>query len=34
VIDGVPAEAFDIATGELKFGTTEILADVKAQIGL
>ncbi len=33
-IDGVPVEAFDIATGELKFGTTDILANVKAQIGL
>jgi phage tail tube protein FII len=31
---GVPAEAFDIATGELKFSTTDVLADVKAQIGL
>lgn len=33
-IDGVPVEAFDLAIGELKFGTTDILADVKAQIGL
>jgi len=33
-IDSIPAEAFDIATGELKFGTTDILANVKAQIGL
>lgn len=34
VIDGVPAEAFDIATGQLKFGLTDILEDVKRQIGL
>jgi phage tail tube protein FII len=33
-IDGIPVEGFDIATGELKFGSTDILADVKAQIGL
>lgn len=33
-IDGIPVEAFDIAIGELKFGTTDILADVKAQVGL
>jgi len=33
-IDGVPSEAFDIAVGELKFGTTDVLADVKSQIGL
>lgn len=33
-IDGIPVEGFDIATGELKFGTTDILADVKSQIGL
>lgn len=33
-IDGVPVEAFDIEIGELKFGTTDILAEVKAQVGL
>jgi len=33
-IGGIPAEAFDIATGELKFSTVDVLADVKAQIGL
>ncbi len=33
-IGGIPVEGFDIATGELKFGTTDILADVKAQVGL
>ncbi|MDG4813046.1 phage major tail tube protein [Hydrogenovibrio sp. 3SP14C1] len=33
-IDGVPAAAFDISIGELKFGTTDILAEVKAQLGL
>lgn len=33
-IDGMPSEAFDIEIGELKFGTTDILADIKSQIGL
>lgn len=33
-IGGVPVEAFDLASGELKFGTTDVLADVKSQVGL
>jgi len=33
-IDGVPVEAFDLEIGEFKLGSTDVLADVKAQIGL
>jgi len=33
-LDGVPAEAFDVATGELKFSTTDVLADIKSKLGL
>ncbi len=33
-IDTVPVEAFDIATGELSFSGTEILSQIKSQLGL